>query len=92
MDLQTDLLITPWEAALGARAVVATVDGKLDVGIPAGVQNGNKLRIKGKGYVNTQGRGDLIATVKIVMPKEITHEEKKLYEQLAKISKFEPRG
>lgn len=92
MDLQTDLLITPWEAALGGRAVVNTIDGKLDVGIPVGIQSGNKLRIKGKGYVNNQGRGDLIATVKIVMPQEVTHEEKKLYEQLAKISKFDPRG
>jgi len=91
MDLQTDLLVTPWEAALGGRAVITTIDGKLDVGIPAGIQSGNKLRIKGKGYVNSEGRGDLIATVKIVMPKEVTHEEKKLYEKLAEISNFLPR-
>jgi len=58
MDLQTELLITPWEAALGGRAVIETIDGKLDVGIPVGIQSGNKLRIKGKGYVNSQGRGE----------------------------------
>lgn len=92
VDLQTDLLIAPWEAVLGGRAVISTIDGKLDIGIPAGIQNGSKLRVKGKGYVNSQGRGDLIANVKIVMPTEITHEEKKIYEQLAQISKFEPRG
>ncbi|MBE5812713.1 MAG: J domain-containing protein [Clostridiales bacterium] len=91
MDLQTDLLITPWEAALGGRAVISTIDSKLDIGIPSGIQAGSKLRIKGKGYINNQGRGDLIANIKIVMPKEVTHEEKKLYEQLAKISKFSPR-
>jgi curved DNA-binding protein len=92
MDLQTDLLITPWEAALGGRAIVSTIDGKLDIGIPSGIQTGSKLRIKGKGYTNNQGRGDLIANVKIVMPKEVSHEEKKLYEKLAEISKFDPRG
>ena len=92
MDLQTDLLITPWEAALGGRAIVSTIDGKLDIGIPSGIQTGSKLRIKGKGYTNNQGRGDLIANIKIVMPKEVTHEEKKLYEKLAEISKFDPRG
>lgn len=91
MDLQTDLLITPWEAALGGRAIVSTIDGKLDIGIPSGIQAGSKLRVKGKGYVNSQGRGDLIANIKIVMPKEVTHEEKKLYEKLAEISKFSPR-
>lgn len=91
MDLQTDLLITPWEAALGGRAIISTIDGKLNIGIPSGIQAGSKLRIKGKGYINNQGRGDLIANVKIVMPKEVTHEEKKLYEKLAEISKFSPR-
>lgn len=91
MDLQTDLLVSPWEAALGGRAIVSTIDGKLDVGIPAGIQTGNKLRIKGKGYINSEGRGDLIANIKIVMPKQVTAEERKLYEQLAKISNFEPR-
>ena len=55
MDLQTDLPITPWEAALGTRAIVSTIDGKLDIGIPAGIQTGSKLRIKGKGYINSQG-------------------------------------
>lgn len=92
MDLLTEVPVAPWEAALGTRAIVSTVDGKLNIGIPAGVQSGSKLRIKGKGYTNNEGRGDLIASIKIVMPKEVTYDEKKLYEQLAKISKFAPRG
>ena len=91
IDLQTDLLITPWEAVLGGRAVITTIDGNLDVGIPAGIQTGNKLRIKGKGYINKAGRGDLLANIKIVMPEEISYEEKKLYEKLAEVSNFKPR-
>ena len=92
-DLQTDLLLTPWEAALGTRTKIKSIDDEATVYIPKGIQSGEKLRIPGKGYKNSDGgRGDLIAKVKIVVPKELTDEEKKIFEKLNKISTFDPRN
>ena len=92
-DLHTELLLTPWEAALGTRTQVKSIDDESTVYIPKGIQSGEKIRIPGKGYKNGQGgRGDLVAEVKIVVPKELTSEEKKIFEKLDKISNFNPRN
>ena len=91
-DICTDILLTPWEAALGTRANVQSIDDETKVYIPAGIQSGEKLRIPGKGYINSNGtRGDLVAEVKIMVPKKMTSEEKTMFENLSKISKFNPR-
>lgn len=92
-DIYTDLLITPWEAALGTKTEVDSIDEKNTVIIPKGLQTGETVRIPGKGYKNGTGtRGDLVAEIKITVPKELTEEEIKLYQKLKEISKFEPRN
>ena len=92
MDIYTDLLITPWEASLGTRVNVQTIDSETKIYIPQGIQSGEKLRISNKGYDDGNGnRGDLVAEIKIVVPKKISEQEKELYEKLEQISKFNPR-
>lgn len=92
-DLHTDLLLTPWEAALGTRTEVQSIDDEATVYIPQGIQTGEKIRIPGKGYKDGKGgRGDLVAEIKVVVPKKLTDEEKKIYEQLNKVSTFNPRN
>ena len=91
-DLYTDLLLTPSEAALGTRASISTIDDTASIYVPQGIQSGEKVRIPGKGYKDGKGgRGDLVAEVKVVVPKELTEEEKSIYEKLAEVSKFNPR-
>lgn len=91
-DIYTDLLLTPWEAALGTRANVETIDDETKVYIPQGIQSGEKIRIPGKGYQEGNGqRGDLIAEVKVMVPKQLTKEEKTMFEKLNEISNFNPR-
>lgn len=92
-DMYTDLFITPWEAALGTRVNIESIDEETKVYIPQGIQSGEKLRIPGKGYKNGKGtRGDLIAEVKIMVPKKLTKEERKVFEELNEISNFNPRN
>lgn len=89
LDLTADIRLAPWEAALGAKASFQTIDGEIVVTVPAGVQADSRIRIAGKGYKNRQGqRGDLFLTVKIANPPSLTAEEKKLYEELARVSRF----
>ncbi len=91
-DLYIDLPITPWEAALGGKVTINTLSGPISVNIPPGIQSGQKLRIKGKGMPNPKGEpGDLYAVVKIVVPKSLSPKEKELFEELRKISRFNPR-
>lgn len=91
-DMYTDLLITPWEAALGTRVNIQSIDEETKVYIPQGIESGEKIRIPGKGYKDGKGsRGDLIAEVKIMVPKKLTNQEKKIFEQLDHISTFNPR-
>lgn len=92
-DIYTDLLLTPWEAALGTRANLETIDDETKVYVPQGIQTGEKLKIPGKGYKNVDGkRGDLIAEVKVMVPKKLTKEEKEIFEKLNQISTFNPRS
>lgn len=91
-DLYTDLFLTPWEAALGTRANVETIDDETKVYIPQGIQSGEKIRISNKGYkASKETRGDLVAEVKIVVPKNLTEKEIEIYEKLSEISEFDPR-
>ena len=87
-DLVTDVFLKPWEAALGTRITVQTIDTETKVYIPRGIQSGEKLRIPGKGYYkNKEDRGDLIAEIKISVPKQLSEEEESLYKKLRDISK-----
>lgn len=91
-DIKTDLYVTPWEAALGKRVNVDSLEEPVSVYIPPGIQSGENIRIAQKGYKDGQGgKGDLVATIKTVVPKNLTEEEKKLFEKLKEISHFNPR-
>ena len=92
-DLYTDLFLTPWEAALGTKAQVSSIDEPTQVYIPEGIQTGEVIRIPGKGYKDGKGgRGDLIAEIKVMVPKKLSSEERNLFENLNKISTFNPRS
>ncbi|NLZ49138.1 MAG: DnaJ domain-containing protein [Clostridiales bacterium] len=87
LDITTTIDVFPWEAALGSEASVETLDGKIILKVPAGVQTDTKLRIPGKGYVDRQGmRGNLYIKVRIVNPKNINEEMKRLYERLGELA------
>ena len=91
-DLYTELLLSPWEATLGSRIPINTIEDEIQINVPKGIQSGDRIEIPNKGYKNGQGeRGNLYAEVKIVTPKELTPEEKSIFEQLNEISKFNPR-
>ena len=92
-DLCTDLKLTPWEAALGTRIDLKTIDGATKVYIPQGIQSGEKIKIPGKGYKDGKGgRGDLVAEVKIMVPERLELDEKEMFEKLQAMSNFNPRN
>jgi curved DNA-binding protein len=87
-NLIHELELAPWEAALGAEISVPTLDGRVSIKIPAGTASGKKLRVRGRGL----GRdGDLLVVTKIVVPDKLSDAQKKLWEQLARESHFNPR-
>ncbi len=82
-ELSTNADVYPWDAALGTKLTVSTLDGRIAVNIPAGVKSGSRIRVAGKGYPFRSGpRGDLYLTVRIVNPANLTAEQKKLYVKL----------
>lgn len=87
-----DLALTPWEAALGATVRVPTLDGAVEMKIPAGVSSGAKLRVRGKGLGTAGKRGDQMVRIMIHTPKTLSDEERKLFEELARTSAFKPRA
>lgn len=92
-DLYTNLYLTPWEATLGSRVDVKSLEDETKVYIPQGIQSGEIIKIPRKGYKDGKGnRGDLIAEIKIMVPKKLSKEEKEIFEKLNKISKFNPRN
>lgn len=92
-DLCTDLKLSPWEAALGTRVDVNTIDGSAKVYIPQGIQSGEKIKIPNKGYKDGKGsRGDLVAEIKIMVPKNLELDEKEMFEKLKDMSRFNPRN
>ena len=94
-NLHATVAVSPWEAALGAKVPVPTLDGQVTLTVPAGAQSGQKMRLRGKGLPLRAGgdvRGDLLVHLKIVVPKELSDREKELFESLAKESKFDPRA
>ena len=67
-DLRLELPITLYEAVLGGKVRVPTLDGAVELAIPAGTSSGRTFRLKGKGFPAKDGTGDLLATVRIVLP------------------------
>ncbi|MEZ0074149.1 DnaJ C-terminal domain-containing protein [Planotetraspora sp. GP83] len=92
-DIHVQLPLTPSEAALGATVSVETPDGEAKVKVPPGTSSGRRLRLRGQGMPNPRGQpGDVLAEVRIMVPRTLTDEERRLYEQLASVSSFNPRS
>ena len=88
------LPVSPWEAALGAKVSTPTLDGQVALTIPSAASSGQTLRLRGRGLPirgKTDQRGDQMVHLKIVVPKQLSDEEKTLFEQLAEQSTFNPR-
>ena len=92
-DLYFDLALAPWEAALGAEIEVPTLDEPVLLTVPALTHSTRKLRLRGRGLANGRGgRGDLYAVVHIDMPTSLSERERELYQELARVSSFNPRA
>lgn len=87
-DLHATVPIAPWEAALGGQADVPTLNGPSTVKIPPGTSSGRRVRLRGKGFPRAKGEaGDLYAEFRIVVPEELSKEERELYEKLRDAAK-----
>ena len=92
-DLDLDVPLAPWEAALGAQVEIPTMEGRVTVKVPPGSKAGQKLRLAGKGLPKPGGgAGDLYAVLEIAVPANLTEREKQLFEELRKASRFDPRS
>jgi curved DNA-binding protein len=91
-DLAFDLELAPWEAVLGVKVKIPTLDGETSLRVPPGTAAGSQLRLRGLGLPREDGaRGDLYASVSIQTPPAVTAEERVLWEKLAKTSTFKAR-
>lgn len=92
LDVIMKLDLLPWEAALGEKVTVSTLEGKININIPKGISSGKRIRIPKKGYKDMKGnQGNLFIETNIVIPPELTDQEIKLYEKLKKVSEYNPR-
>lgn len=91
VNLVLDLPLAPWEAALGTTVQVPTLDGNVEMTIPAGVSSGQKLRLRGKGLGGGAGRGDQMLRVMIKTPKDLSDEQRELWRRLSEKTDFTPR-
>jgi curved DNA-binding protein len=92
-DLYIDLPLTASEAALGATIKVPTLEGAVNLKVPAGISSGQKLRIAKRGMPrHSQEHGDLYAVAQIVVPAKLSDKERELFKELAEVSTFNPRA
>ena len=92
-DIITSVAVSPWEAALGKKISIDSIEENISLNIPAGTQSGEQIVIPNKGYKDgLGGRGNLIAEIKTVVPKELSEKEKALFTELQHISTFNPRA
>jgi curved DNA-binding protein len=85
--------VTPSEAVLGGQVEAPTLDGPVKMTIPPGVRSGQRLRLANKGYpTENSKRGDQLVEIQIVTPKNISTQERELYEKLRQIETFKPRA
>ena len=90
-DIICQLPVTAAEAVLGTPVDVPTLDGRVKMNIPAGVQSGQRLRLANKGYPIEGERGDQLVEIQIVVPKTPTPQARELYQKLLEIERFNPR-
>ncbi len=82
-DLHVPVVIMPWTAALGGTISVPTLDGPVQVKVPAGTHNGKKLKLSGKGL---NSKGSLFVALTIDVPRTLSREQKDLFAKLSQIS------
>ena len=91
-EICCELPLTPSEAVLGGDIEVPTLDGLVKMKLPPGVTSGKRLRLANKGYPTGNGdRGDQLVEIQVLIPKEISEEERELYEKLRQVESFKPR-
>ena len=91
LDIRLDLPITLYEAALGAKVRVPTLDKPVEIAIPPSTSSGRTFRLKGKGFPAKSGRGDLLATVRIVLPEKSDPELEALMKKWRSEKPYDPR-
>jgi curved DNA-binding protein len=90
--LYHDLDLAPWEAVLGTKVSVPTLTGPIQIKVPPNSQRGHRLRLRGHGLpLKSGGRGDLFVDLQIQVPSQASDDERSLWQQLAKLSPFNPR-
>ena len=91
-DLLIEVPVTFAEAALGATIEVPTLNGRVQMRVPAGTQSGQKIRLSGRGAPKTKGgAGDQYVTIKVAVPKELSERERELIQELAQLRSENPR-
>jgi curved DNA-binding protein len=90
-DVQIELPLAPWEAALGAKVAVPTLGGKVELTVPAGAQSGQKLRLRARGLPGKPA-GDQMVTIKLVTPAAQSAGDREAYERMKRDFKFDPRA
>ena len=93
-DVYTEVPITIYDAVLGAAVEVPTLGGHASMKVPQGTEGGQKFRLKGKGTprLGEKGKGDQYVIVKIVPPRSMSSEERKIFEELAKNHPYDPKS
>ena len=77
--------VYPWDAALGGKIIVETLEGKIKVNIPKGIESGKRIRLSKKGFKDMKGqKGDLYLEIQIQNPSHLNDKQKELYEELKK--------
>jgi curved DNA-binding protein len=94
VDLYHELEVAPWEAVLGAEVRVPTLDGSIKLRIPPGTQNGQHLRVRGRGLPKGKSgeRGDFYVVLSVQLPTTVSDAERAQWEKLRSASTFNPRS
>jgi curved DNA-binding protein len=90
-NLYVDLLLSPWEAALGVTVNFPTLGGEVELNVPAGTNTGQQLRLAKRGLSSAKDDGALYAIARIVIGPKTSEAERDLYLQLSAVSTFNPR-
>jgi DnaJ-class molecular chaperone len=90
-DVKLDLPITLYEAALGGKVRVPTLEGHVELTIPPWTSSGRTFRLRGKGFPSESGNGDLFATIRVVLPERSDPELEAQMKRWRTDKKYDPR-
>ena len=91
LNINYDLVLKPWEAVLGVKVNIPTLEGEIEMSIPAGTSSGKRFRLRGRGLGKESMRGDQMVRIMINVPQDLTDEEYSLWEKLAELSSSKTR-